>query len=590
MKKSSAGEASSIKIKNAVFSKRPLLASLALTLALGGCVTQNQKGEQLSFEESLKETFASDDPCANSRRNLGMLIGGVAGVILGNQVEGKNQAKARVAGGLLGTMAGGFIGSELDKRQCELSKIQKKYALNMQVTPIAVIADANSDNQSAQGRRTPPSVNNSSNINKEPQEVGLSVSIIDQEGRAQFLSGSDSLEPDAKKSFREIANQYSAEYLAKQGGAMKPEDRSSLVREMRKKRVLLIGHTDDTGNSKLNADLSERRARAVAEVFKSMGVAEDQLFYQGAGETLPTANNASPEGRAKNRRVEIVDLSNKDTFRLYLESRRPNTAYYRSTEPTDNSRRTVENAKEGSVSAPRKPAMVKAVPTIQKERKSQNASQVSSAQQTANTNRSIPTQVTLKRGFIDFGGSPVTQANTAVNLGNTVKTKQGLILISEAQANAMSPISSCTRDRPRYSGAVKSFKGGSTHATNEHLPGLYGRSWQDTVNGNLVILNGVTVLRDGAAPANVPELKVYTNYNPLRNRNPKPDVSMTPPVNTYRGSNGLLYRVFTRGERGMQCMDVLMPADGSPTAKVGKLIYGNDGSEFVADFKPKMIR
>lgn len=577
-------------MKKTVFTKRPIATALALLLCLEGCATQNKRGEQLSLGESLKETFASDDPCANSRRNLGMLIGGIAGIVLGNQVDGKNRGNARLIGGLLGTAAGGFIGAELDKRQCELYKIQQKYALDMQVTPIAIDANSTSENQVAEGKPMPSSVNNSNNGNAKPQQVGLSVSVVDQEGRPQFLSGSDRLQSDARKSFTEIAKQYSAEHLAMQAGVKTATEKDSIVKEMRKKRVLLIGHTDDTGSSKLNADLSERRARAVTQLFKSMGVAEDQLFYQGAGETLPTADNASPEGRAKNRRVEIVDLSNDETFRLYLESRRPNTAYYRPTEPTDNSTRTVENAKESSVLTSRKPAIAKAIPTIRKERKSQKASQVSSAQQTANTNRSMPTQVNLKRGFIDFGGSPATQANTAVNLGNMVKAKQRFILISEAQANDMGPISSCNRDRPRYSGAVKSFKDGNAHATNEYLPGLYGRSWQDTVNGNLVILNGVTVLRDGAAPANVPELKVYTKYNPLQNRNPKPDVSMTPEVNTYQGSNGLLYRVFTRGERGMQCMDVLMPRDGSPIAKAGKLIYGINGSELVSDFKPKMIR
>lgn len=164
------------------------------------------------------------------------------------------------------------------------------------------------------------------------------------------------------------------------------------------------------------------------------------------------------------------------------------------------------------------------------------------------------------------------------------------MLISEAQANDMGSISSCSNDRPRNAGAVKSFKDGKAAATSEYLPGLYGRSWQDTVGGNLVMLNGVAVLRDGAAPANAPTLKVYANYNPSQNRNPKPDVTMIPAVNTYQGSNGLLYRVFTQGEHGMQCMDVLMPADGSPTAKAGKVIYGSKGSEFVSDFKPTMIR
>jgi hypothetical protein len=65
---------------------------------------------------------------------------------------------------------------------------------------------------------------------------------------------------------------------------------------------------------------------------------------------------------------------------------------------------------------------------------------------------------------------------------------------------------------------------------------------------------------------------------------------MTPEVNAYQVSNGLLYRIFTQNKHGMRCMDVLFSKDGSPTAKEGKVIYyGSTGNEFVADFKPIMM-
>ena len=383
----------------------------------------------------------------------------------------------------------------------------------------------------------------------------------------------------------EIAQQYSAEQQATQVGARTNEEKTRATDELRKKRVLLIGHTDDTGSSKLNADLSERRAKAVAQVFKSMGVAENQLYYQGAGETLPTADNATAEGRAKNRRVEIVDLSNEETFRLYLQNRRPNTAYYRPADTAGNTMKTAYVTEVGATSA-----STANKPVSGNKGKTQKVAKIVKAEQAANASEALPSQPKLTRDFIDFGGSPITPANATVNLGEMAKAKQGFMLISEAHANDMSSISSCSMDRPRNAGAVKSFKDGKTYTTSEYLPGLHGRSWQDMVGGNLVVLNGVAVLRDGAVPANAPDLKVYANYNPSQNRNPKPDVVMTPAVNTYQGSNGLLYRVFTQGEHGMQCMDVLMPADGSTTAKAGKVIYGIKGSEFVSDFKPTMIR
>lgn len=540
-----------------------LAAIVALTL--NGCVTtnlQNQNGQP-----------SIDDPCGNDNaRIIGMATGALLGALIGNKVGGKNKMLGTVLGVGIGGALGAFIGSEIDKRQCELAKIQKKHGLDMQVTPITIEATAAQIAGSEATNSTPAQDDATGTQRAESvttQKVGLSVSVVEQEGKPQFKSGSERLQTAAKEQFAEIARQYAADQVVAGMGAKSREEKQKLSDELRKKRVLLIGHTDDNGSSKLNADLSERRAKAVAQVFKSMGVAEDQLFYQGAGETLPIAANATAEGRARNRRVEIVDLSNEETFRLYLQNRRANTAYYRPAHPTGNTIKMVASAKAGA---------------------KQKKVNVTKTEQTANAKEPVPSQPKLTRNFIDFGGSPVTPANATVDFGEMAKAKQGFMLISEANANDMSPISSCNMDRPRNSGAVKSFKNGKAYATSEYLPGLYGRSWQDTVGGNLIVLNGVAVLRDGAAPANAPGLKVYANYNPSKNRNPKPDMVMTPAVNIYQGSNGLLYRVFTQGARGLQCMDVLMAVDGSAAAKDGKVIYGSKGGEFVSDFKPKMIR
>lgn len=569
-------------------SLKPIALAIIATLTLNGCVTTNPKtGQPLSFQETIKENFDSDDPCANNARNAGAILGGLAGSLIAYKLtNGKNKALATVAGGTAGAVLGASIGADVDRRRCELSKIQKKYGLDMQVTPIAMETTSQAAGSKA-NNSTPAQGNNSGTQQTKSattENIGLSVSVVDRAGKPQFVSGSDELQPDAKEQFSEISRQYATDHAVAGMGAKNNEEKQKMSDELRKKRVLLIGHTDDTGNSKLNADLSERRAKSVAKIFQSMGVTAEQLFYQGAGETLPIADNATEEGRAKNRRVEIVDLSNEETFRLYLQNRRPNAAYYRPADTADNTIRIADSAEVGSTAV--KPVSDNKT-NKQKVAKATKAEQVAQA---ANTSAPAPSQQKLAPGHIDFGGSPVTSSNATVNLGQMAKAKQGFMLIGEAHASEMGAISSCSTDRPRNTGAVKSFKDDKTYATSEYLPGLYGRSWQDTVGGNLIVLNGVAVLRDGAAPANAPNLKVYANYNPSQNRNPKPDVVMTPEVNTYQGDNGLLYRVFTQGEHGMQCMDVLMPADGSPAAKAGKVIYGSKGSEFVSDFKPVMIR
>jgi len=70
--------------------------------------------------------------------------------------------------------------------------------------------------------------------------------------------------------------------------------------------VDVVGHTDSTGTKQYNQGLSERRAKSVYDYFVNKGIAADRLTTKGYGETKPIASNATREGRAKNRRVELV--------------------------------------------------------------------------------------------------------------------------------------------------------------------------------------------------------------------------------------------------------------------------------------------
>jgi len=72
-------------------------------------------------------------------------------------------------------------------------------------------------------------------------------------------------------------------------------------------RTLIIeGHTDSRGGDSLNQRLSEKRAEAVKDYLVSRGVDESRVQVRGAGKSRPIADNSSAEGRALNRRVEIV--------------------------------------------------------------------------------------------------------------------------------------------------------------------------------------------------------------------------------------------------------------------------------------------
>lgn len=69
--------------------------------------------------------------------------------------------------------------------------------------------------------------------------------------------------------------------------------------------ALVIGHTDNVGTEEENNALSQKRAEEVKNLLVKYGIDEVRLHAQGRGENEPIADNATPEGRAKNRRTEI---------------------------------------------------------------------------------------------------------------------------------------------------------------------------------------------------------------------------------------------------------------------------------------------
>ena len=71
-------------------------------------------------------------------------------------------------------------------------------------------------------------------------------------------------------------------------------------------KISVVGYTDSTGDYNYNIQLSERRAKAFADALIKDGVAANRLTAVGVGPQSPVATNDTPEGRAQNRRVELV--------------------------------------------------------------------------------------------------------------------------------------------------------------------------------------------------------------------------------------------------------------------------------------------
>ena len=73
-------------------------------------------------------------------------------------------------------------------------------------------------------------------------------------------------------------------------------------------KVLVVGHTDNVGTFAFNSDLSQRRAAAVVDALATRyGIARERLTPFGVSFAAPVASNRTEDGRARNRRVELVE-------------------------------------------------------------------------------------------------------------------------------------------------------------------------------------------------------------------------------------------------------------------------------------------
>jgi outer membrane protein OmpA-like peptidoglycan-associated protein len=119
--------------------------------------------------------------------------------------------------------------------------------------------------------------------------------VLTTPGSLLFPSGQSELTPTAQQSLDAVSYEI----------AQQPSDTKWLVE----------GYTDAQGEEQLNQRLSEKRAQAVADDLIGRGVQPDRLSVVGRGESDPIGDNDSPEGRASNRRVEIVAGASDDAQR-----------------------------------------------------------------------------------------------------------------------------------------------------------------------------------------------------------------------------------------------------------------------------------
>ena len=186
-----------------------------------------------------------DDP--NARQRSGAVLGGIVGAVSGAAVSNRDdRLKGAVIGGALGAGTGALIGAGLDRQAAEL---RGSLSSNIGV------------------------INHGDYL------------VVQMPQDLLFAVDSASVRPDLRSDLYTVA--------------------SSLMKYPNS-RIEVIGHTDNTGAAAYNQDLSQRRAVAVASVLRESGVPGARVAAYGRGEDQPIASNLTPDGRAKNRRVEII--------------------------------------------------------------------------------------------------------------------------------------------------------------------------------------------------------------------------------------------------------------------------------------------
>ena len=197
--------------------------------------------------------FTSCGTWNNTAKGTAIGVGGGAAVGAGVGALAGNTALGSIIGAAVGGTAGALIGKKMDKQKKELE---------------ATLPE----------ETTVETINNG-----EALKVTFYSGIL-------FATNSSTVSAASKSALRDLAASLNAN----------PDT-----------DIKIIGHTDNTGKVDYNQTLSEKRAKSVFDyLMEDQGVSSKRMTYEGKGVHEPVADNSTPEGRALNRRVEILILPN----------------------------------------------------------------------------------------------------------------------------------------------------------------------------------------------------------------------------------------------------------------------------------------
>ncbi|MDA8413041.1 MAG: OmpA family protein [Desulfobacteraceae bacterium] len=166
-------------------------------------------------------------------------------------------------------------------KQAELQAAKEKADANYQMQQ-AAIAQGQKDLKDSEMRTKAALAELASIASLKEEERGL---VLTLSGSILFRSADSNLLPPARVKLDQVAKALQA---------------------IQARNLIVEGHTDSQGTESYNQGLSQRRADAVRDYLVQRGYPADHIQSRGQGEGSPIGNNASAEGRANNRRVEIV--------------------------------------------------------------------------------------------------------------------------------------------------------------------------------------------------------------------------------------------------------------------------------------------
>ncbi len=147
----------------------------------------------------------------------------------------------------------------------------------------------------------------------------------------------------------------------------------------------------------------------------------------------------------------------------------------------------------------------------------------------------------------------------------------------------------CLADKPRAKADVKSLETNKVvHKTIDYKKGLNSVPFVTNINGSLIAISPVAVLENGSTASTYPKATFYSDYK--GEKDAKPTLELTTSINTYQGTQGLIYRVFfDETDTQMKCMDIVFDEKNVNSSK-GILYYTKNSQIFEKEFDIARIK